>query len=55
MDNIFIERLWRSLKYEEVYLKAYDNVKDARQAIATWIDGYMDRLLQHRKKAPGIR
>jgi len=40
MDNIFIERLWRSLKYEEVYLKAYDTVKDAKQQISTWIDFY---------------
>ena len=29
MDNVFIERLWRSLKYEEVYLKAYDSVRSA--------------------------
>jgi len=31
MDNVFIERLWRSLKYEEVYLKAYDSVAQAKQ------------------------
>ena len=30
VDNVFIERLWRSLKYEEVYLKAYDSVCSAR-------------------------
>ena len=29
-DNIFVERLWRSVKYEEVYLKAYDSVGEAR-------------------------
>jgi len=29
-DNLFIERLWRTVKYEEVYLKAYQNGKDAR-------------------------
>ncbi len=33
IDIIFIERLWRSLKYEEVYLKAYESVEDARQSI----------------------
>jgi putative transposase len=33
MDNVFIERLWRSLKYEEVYLKAYDTVAQATQGI----------------------
>jgi putative transposase len=31
MDNVFIERLWRSVKYEEVYLHAYDNPAEARQ------------------------
>ncbi|MDX8382075.1 MAG: integrase core domain-containing protein, partial [Ghiorsea sp.] len=40
MDNIFIERLWRSLKYEEVYLKAYECVKDAKQQIGVWMDFY---------------
>jgi putative transposase len=40
MDNVFIERLWRSLKYEEVYLKAYDTVARARQGIADWMDFY---------------
>ena len=29
-DNVFVERLWRSVKYEEVYLKAYDTVAEAR-------------------------
>jgi putative transposase len=29
-DNAFVERLWRSVKYEEVYLEAYDNVSEAR-------------------------
>jgi putative transposase len=33
MDNVFVERLWRSLKYEEVYLKAYETVAQARQGI----------------------
>jgi len=40
MDNVFIERLWRSLKYEEVYLKAYDSVAQARQGIADWLMFY---------------
>lgn len=31
MDNVFIERLWRSVKYEEVYLKAYENIPEARE------------------------
>lgn len=39
-DNIFVERLWRSLKYEEVYLKAYENVAEARQGIAAYFEFY---------------
>ena len=37
MDNVFIERLWRSLKYEEVYLKAYESVAEARAGIKEWM------------------
>lgn len=40
MDNIFVERLWRSLKYEEIYLKVYDNVRDARAGIGKYFDFY---------------
>ncbi len=40
MDNVFIERLWRSLKYEEVYLKAYETVPEARSGIREWIRFY---------------
>ena len=36
MDNIFVERLWRSLKYEEVYLNAYSNVAEANAGIGSW-------------------
>ncbi len=43
MDNVFIERLWRSLKYEEVYLKAYDSVRAAKEGIGGWIDFYNTR------------
>ena len=37
-DNIFIERFWRSLKYEEVYLKAYDSLADATRSISKYIE-----------------
>jgi putative transposase len=37
IDNVMVERLWRSLKYEEVYLKAYETVAEARQSIATYL------------------
>ena len=33
MDNVFVERLWRSIKYEEVYLKAYQNGTEARKEL----------------------
>lgn len=39
-DNIFIERLWRSLKYEEVYLKEYETVKEAVKGISRYFDFY---------------
>ena len=39
-DNIFVERLWRSIKYEEVYLHAYDSVAEARAGLARYIDFY---------------
>jgi len=40
MDNVFVERLWRSVKYEEVYLKAYDNGSQARQSLAEYFRFY---------------
>jgi len=42
-DNVFIERLWRSLKYEEVYLTAYDTIPTAREGIGRWIHFYNQR------------
>ena len=42
MDNIFVERLWRSLKYEEVYLHAYATVAEARTGIGAWLSFYND-------------
>jgi len=40
LDNIFIERLWRSLKYEEVYLKDYRVVPEAQAGIRRWFQFY---------------
>jgi putative transposase len=42
LDNIFIERLWRSLKYEEVYIRAYDSVAEARRRLGEWLTFYND-------------
>jgi putative transposase len=42
-DNVFVERLWRSVKYEEVYLRAYDSVSEARTSIGRYLDFYNGR------------
>ena len=42
-DNVFVERLWRSIKYEEVYLRAYDSVSEARESIGRYITFYNGR------------
>jgi putative transposase len=42
-DNVFIERLWRSVKYEEVYLYAYDTVSDSRAGIGKYFNLYNRR------------
>jgi putative transposase len=42
-DNVFVERLWRSIKYEEVYLHAYDSVSEARSSIGRYLDFYNGR------------
>jgi putative transposase len=39
-DNVFVERLWKSVKYERVYVHAYDSVIEARQSIMQYIDWY---------------
>jgi putative transposase len=39
-DNVFVERLWRSVKYEEVYLRAYDTASEARASIGRYFDFY---------------
>ena len=42
-DNVFVERLWRSVKYEDVYLKAYDSVSAARLSLAAYFEFYNAR------------
>jgi putative transposase len=46
LDNVFIERLWRSLKYEEVYLKEYEAVTDLYDGLVSWFD-YYDHARPH--------
>ncbi|MDB5648905.1 MAG: transposase orfab subunit b [Hyphomicrobiales bacterium] len=43
LDNIFIERLWRSIKYEEIHLKAYADGREARAGIGLWMEFYNTR------------
>jgi putative transposase len=45
-DNVFVERLWRSVKYEEVYLRAYDSVGEARASIGRYLD-FFNRKRPH--------
>jgi putative transposase len=45
LDNIFIERLWRSLKYENIYIQAYASVPEARRGIGDWLSFYNDERL----------
>jgi putative transposase len=42
-DNVFVERLWRSVRYEEVYLRAYDSVGEARASLGRYLDFYNRR------------
>ena len=42
-DNVFVERLWRTIKYEEVYLHAYDSVSVARESLARYLTFYNRR------------
>lgn len=46
IDNVFIERLWRSVKYQDIYLKAYGSLGELRQGLRTWFDRYDKRRHQ---------
>jgi len=53
-DNVFIERFWKTLKYQEVYLRAYETVSEARSSIARYIEFYNSRRPHraHRGRTP---
>jgi putative transposase len=40
IDNVFIERLWRTVKYEDVYLRGYEDLESLREGLARWFDHY---------------
>ena len=42
-DNVFVERLWRSIKYEAVYLHAYESVSAAQAGVGRYLDFYITR------------
>jgi putative transposase len=46
VDNVFVERLWRSLKYEDIYLKAYGSIAEANRGIGIYFDFY-NRIRPH--------
>lgn len=55
-DNVFVERFWRSVKYEEVYLNAYESMTEAKQRIGDWIQFYnQERKHQTLKCTPDQR
>jgi putative transposase len=45
IDNVFIERLWRSLKYEDIYLRAYENGRDLQAGLTRYFDFYNRRRI----------
>jgi putative transposase len=45
LDNVFVERLWRTVKYEEVYLKDYASVREARQGLGKYFTFYNHKRL----------
>lgn len=55
-DNVFVERLWRSVKYEEVYLNCYESMNHARQRLGRWVDFYnRERKHQILKSTPDLK
>lgn len=54
-DNVFVERLWRSMKYEEVYLNAYESIQHAKTRLKNWIEFYnRERKHQMLKTTPNL-
>jgi putative transposase len=51
-DNVFVERLWKTVKYEHVYLHAYETVSDARTKLTTYLEFYNSRRPQSRIDGP---
>ena len=43
LDNVFVERLWRSVKYEDIYPKGYESLKEVRQGLKKYFDFYNEK------------
>jgi putative transposase len=43
LDNVFVERLWRSVKYEDVYIKSYENLKDVKRGLKEYFEFYNEK------------
>ena len=43
MDNVFIERLWKSVKYEDIYLKAYASMAEVKKGLASYFKFYNEK------------
>ncbi len=56
MDNVFIERLWKSVKYEDIYLKAYGSMAEVKKGLATYFMFYNEKRWHHNfdRKAPSM-
>ena len=56
MDNVFIERLWKSVKYEDIYLKAYASMAEVKSGLATYFEFYNEKKWHHTfdKKTPSM-
>ena len=56
MDNVFIERLWKSVKYEDVYLKSYGSMTEARRGLSGYFKFYNEKSWHHNldRKTPGM-
>jgi putative transposase len=48
IDNIFTERLWRTVKYENIYIKSYGNLEEARAGLTKYFDFYNNRRFHSR-------
>jgi putative transposase len=56
MDNVFIERLWKSVKYEDIYLKAYSSMEEARRGLCEYFKFYNEKRWHQNfdRKTPGM-